>query len=65
MAKYLKLKHYRGGPARAVALPPMDRWTLDEIDAQVQFTRDLRYGGRRRPPMTDGPFVETKDLIAR
>ena len=42
MAKYLLLKHYRGGPAPAVDFPPMDQ----------------------RPPVTDGPFVETKDLIA-
>ena len=24
----------------------------------------VRYGGDGRPPMTDGPFAETKDLIA-
>ena len=24
----------------------------------------VRYGGEGRPPVTDGPFVETKDLIA-
>ena len=87
MAKYLLLKHYRGGPARAVDHPPMDQWTPDEIDAHVRFMRDfqarleesgefvdtqalapdgtfVRYGGRGRAPVTDGPFAETKDLIA-
>jgi hypothetical protein len=87
MAKYLLLKHYRGGPAPAVALPPMDRWTPDEVDAHMQFMRDfaarlketgefvdsqalapggafVRYDGAARPPVTDGPFAETKDLIA-
>ena len=30
MAKYLLLKHYRGGPAPAVDWAPMDQWTPDE-----------------------------------
>ena len=41
MAKYLLLKHYRGGPAPAVNCAPMDQWTLDDVDAQVQFVRDF------------------------
>lgn len=87
MAKYLLLKHYRGGPAPAVDCAPMDRWTPDEVDAHMRFMRDfatrleesgefvdiqalapdgtfVRYDGEGRPPVTDGPFVETKDLIA-
>jgi hypothetical protein len=87
MAKYLLLKHYRGGPAPAVDFAPMDQWTPDEVDAHVRYMRDfaarlqetgefvdtqalapdgafVRYGGEGRPPVTDGPFVETKDLIA-
>ena len=39
MAKYLLLKHYRGGPVPAVAFAPMDQWTPDEVDAHVQFMR--------------------------
>jgi hypothetical protein len=87
MAKYLLLKHYRGGPAPYVDFAPMDRWTPEEIDAHVQYMRDfaaklettgeyvdgqalspegtfVRYDGEGRPPVTDGPFAETKDLIA-
>jgi hypothetical protein len=87
MAKYLLLKHYRGGPDPAVDFVPMDQWTPDEVDAHVQFMRDfgarleetgelvdtqalapggafVRYDGEGRPPVTDGPFAETKDLIA-
>lgn len=87
MAKYLLLKHYRGGPAPVVDHPPMDRWTPEEVDAHVRFMREfaarleetgefvdtqalasggafVRYGGAGRPPVTDGPFAETKDLIA-
>jgi hypothetical protein len=87
MAKYLLLKHYRGGPAPVVDIEPMDRWAPGEVDAHVQWMRDfavrlketgefvnhqalspegsfVRFGGEGRPPVTDGPFAETKDLIA-
>jgi hypothetical protein len=86
MAKYLLLKHYRGGPA-SVNDVPMDHWTPEEVSAHVQYMRDfaarledtgefvdsqalspegtfVRYDGEGRPPVTDGPFAETKDLIA-
>lgn len=86
MAKYLLLKHYRGGPT-PVHDVPMDQWTPAEIDAHMQFMNDfaarleesgefvdaqalapegafVRYDGEGRPPVTDGPFAETKDLIA-
>ncbi len=87
MAKYLLLKHYRGGPAPVVDFGTMDQWTPAEVDAHIQFMRDfaaklegtgeyvgeqalspegtfVRYDGEGRPPVTDGPFAETKDLIA-
>ena len=86
MAKYLVLKHYRGGPA-AVNDVPMDQWTPEEVDAHIAFMNDFsarlerrgelvdvqalspdgvwaRSDGEGRPPVTDGPFAETKDLIA-
>ena len=86
MAKYLLLKHYRGGP-KAVNDVPMDRWTPQEVEDHLQFMNDfanrlvgtgefvdsqalssegtfVRYDGEGRPPATDGPFAETKDLIA-
>ena len=86
MAKYLLLKHYRGGPA-SVNDVPMDQWTPEEVSAHVQYMRDfadrlerngefvdsqalspegtfVRYDGEGRPPITDGPFAETKDVIA-
>ena len=86
MAKYLLLKHYRGGKA-AVNDVPMDKWTPEEIDAHVTYMQEfadrlsgsgefvdgqalapeglwVRYDGEGRPPVTDGPFAETKDLIA-
>ncbi len=87
MAKYLLLKHYRGGPTPATDCPPMDKWTPEEVDAHIQYMHDfakrlqekgefvdgqalapegafVRYDGEGRPPVTDGPFAETKDLIA-
>jgi hypothetical protein len=86
MAKYLLLKHYRGGPA-AVNDIPMDQWQPDEVEAHIQFMADfakrleasgefvdgqalapegvwVRSDGPGKPPVTDGPFAETKDLIA-
>ena len=87
MAKYLLLKHYRGGPTPLVDLDPMDQWAPDEVNAHIQYMRDfatrlegtgeyvdgqalapegtfVRYDGEGRAPVTDGPFAETKDLIA-
>ncbi|GIH15433.1 YciI family protein [Rugosimonospora africana] len=86
MAKYLLLKHYRGGPA-PVNDTRMDQWTPEELAAHVQYMEDfaarlettgefidtqalspqgtfVRSDGEGRPPVTDGPFAETKDLIA-
>ncbi|MGC4892708.1 YciI family protein [Micromonospora sp. DT31] len=87
MAKYLLLKHYRGGPTPVVDMPQIDRWTPEEISAHVHYMQEfaarlqdsgeyvdgqavapegtfVRYDGEGRPPVTDGPFAETKDLIA-
>ena len=87
MAKYLLLKHYRGGPRPHHEFEPMEQWTPAEIDAHLQYMRDfaarlegtgeyveerallptgtfVRNDGEGRPPVTDGPFAETKDLIA-
>jgi hypothetical protein len=86
MAKYLLLKHYRGGMP-TVDYTPMDQWTPEEVDAHMAYMSDfatrlegtgefvdgqalspdgmwVRYDGDNKPPLTDGPFAETKDLIA-
>ncbi|MFD6289403.1 YciI family protein [Streptomyces sp. NPDC060205] len=86
MAKYLLLKHYRGGPAPLNDVP-MDQWTPEEVSAHARYMSDfaarlegsgefvdsqalssegtfVRHDGEGRPPVTDGPFAETKDLIA-
>lgn len=87
MAKYLLLKHYRGGPAQRPNATPMDQWTPQEISDHIAFMQHVadvftergefvdaqalspqgtfvRYDGEGKPPVTDGPFAETKDLIA-
>jgi hypothetical protein len=86
MAKYLLLKHYRGGktPTNDV---PSEEWTPAEWQAHIQYMVDferrliasgefvssealsmdglwVRYDGEGRAPLTDGPFAETKDLVA-
>jgi hypothetical protein len=86
MAKYLMLKHYRGGRT-SVNDVPMDQLTPDEWSAHIQYMKDMeqrllasgelvsseglamggswvRFDGEGRPPVVDGPFAETKDLIA-
>jgi hypothetical protein len=42
------------------------RQTGEFVDAQALAPEGLwiRYDGEGRPPVTDGPFAETKDLIA-
>ena len=87
MAKYLMLKHYRGGPPPVVDCGSIDTWTPSEVDAHIRFMQDfaarlegtgefvdaqglspegtwVRFDGEGKPPVTDGPFAETKDLIA-
>jgi len=88
MAKYLLLKHYRGGPEPTdEGCIPMDQWTPQEITDHMSFMQHVvdtlsergefvsadglspegtfvRYDGEGRAPVTDGPFAETKDLIA-
>ena len=87
MAKYLLLKHYRGGPTPVLDLDPIDRWAPADVDAHVRFMQDfakrledtgefvdaqalapqgtfVRHAGEGKPAITDGPFAETKDLIA-
>ena len=88
MAKYLLLKHYRGGPERTdYGTVPMSDWTPEEVSDHIAFMQQVaddlqergeyvdgqalspegtfvQYGGPGKPPVTDGPFAETKDLIA-
>lgn len=87
MAKYLLLKHYRGGHEPYEPFEPMDKWTPQEVNDHIQYMNDfaaklegtgeyvdgqalspegtfVRYGGEGKPAVTDGPFAETKDLIA-
>jgi hypothetical protein len=88
MAKYLLLKHYRGGPKRMPNCEvPMEDWTPQEISDHMAFMGHVadvlgqrgeyvdgqglsqegtfvRFDGEGKPPVTDGPFAETKDLIA-
>ena len=87
MAKYLLLKHYRGGPAPVANATGLQGATAEEYRAHIAFMGDInamlqesgefvdaqalaptgtfvRYGGPDAAPVTDGPFAETKDLVA-
>ena len=64
MPKYLILKHYRGAPA-TVNDVSMDQWAPEEVDAQALSPEGAWVrADEQRQPTTDGPFAETKDLIA-
>ena len=41
MPKYLLLKHYRGGPDPHRAVPPMDQWAPEDVDAHMTFLREV------------------------
>ena len=56
MAKYLLLKHYRGGPTPANDVP-MSRWTPEEVDAHVRYMGD--FASRLE---TTGEFVDGQAL---
>lgn len=88
MAKYLLLKHYRGGPEPMPnARVPMPEWAPEDVTAHIAFMDHVadvlrergefvdaqalspegtfvRFDGEGRPPVTDGPFAESKDLVA-
>ena len=50
----------------AATSPPGWRSTGEFVDGQALSPEGtfVRYDGEGRPPVTDGPFAETKDLIA-
>lgn len=41
MAKYLLLKHYRGGPEAHHPIPPMDQWAPEDVEAHMAFLRNV------------------------
>mgnify|MGYP003300074611 CR=1 FL=1 len=56
MAKYLLLKHYRGGPERSPqGCIPMDQWTPQEISDHIGFMQHVADTLRERgePALTE------------
>ena len=41
MPKYLLLKHYRGAPEPYRAVPPMDQWAPEDVEAHFAFLRNV------------------------
>src|SRR3712207_9081948 len=37
MPKYLLLKHYRGGPEPHRAVPPINQWAPEDVEAHMAF----------------------------
>jgi hypothetical protein len=48
---------------RQLSVVHMLRFTLAQV-CETSTRSERRYDGEGRPPVTDGPFAETKDLIA-
>lgn len=84
--KFMLLQNYGGVPE---GVPPMSEWTPEEIDAHINFQKDLNAELRERgelveaqaltapqlakfvvsdgsgaPLVTDGPYPESKELLA-
>ncbi|HEX5526844.1 MAG TPA: YciI family protein [Solirubrobacterales bacterium] len=84
--KFMLLQSYGGVPE---GVPPMSEWTPEEIEAHIDFQKDLNAELRERgelveaqaltapqlakfvvsdgsgaPLVTDGPFPESKELLA-
>lgn len=84
--KFMLLQNYGGVPE---GVPPMSEWTPEEIDAHINFQKDLNAELKERgelveaqaltapqlakfvvsdgsgaPLVTDGPFPESKELLA-
>jgi hypothetical protein len=84
--KFMLLQNYGGVD---VSVPPMSEWTPEEIDAHINYQKDLNAELRERgelveaqaltapelakfvvsdgsgsPVVTDGPFPESKELLA-
>src|SRR5690242_16353863 len=84
--KFMLLQNYGGVPE---GVPPMSEWTPEEVDAHINFQKDLNAelcergelveaqaltapqlakfvvsDGSGAPLVTDGPFPESKELLA-
>lgn len=57
MPKYLLLKHYRGGPEPHRAVPPMNQWAPEDVEAHLAFQGHVNEMLRAR-----GEYVEAKAL---
>jgi hypothetical protein len=57
MAKYLLLKHYRGGPQPHHPFPPMDQWAPEDVEAHIAFQHHVSDLLRE-----NGEFVDAQGL---
>src|SRR6201989_3091155 len=57
MPKYLLLKHYRGGPEPHRAVPPIDQWAPEDVEAHVAFQHHVS-----ELLEENGEYVDTRAL---
>src|SRR4028119_2495658 len=64
MAKYLLLKHYRGGPT-PVRDVPMDQWAPEEISAHLQYMDDFAARLEGTGEFVDGQALAPEGTFVR
>ena len=64
MAKYLLLKHYRGGPERTdYGTIPMSDWTPQEVSDHIAFMNQVADDFRERDEFAQSVFQEFGDRL--
>ena len=63
MAKYLILKHYRGGPTPYVAFEPLDRWAPDKVDAHMKYMHDFAAKLQETGEFVDGQALSPEQRL--
>ncbi|MFC0627995.1 YciI family protein [Kribbella deserti] len=59
MPRYLLLKHYRGGPAQQRAVPPMEEWAPEDVEAHMAFLHHVSDLLEKNGEFVDGQALTT------
>ena len=65
MARYLLLKHYRGGPEAHRPYPPMDEWAPEDVEAHMAFLRNVRATLQESGEYVDGQALTPEQSWVR
>jgi len=65
MARYLLLKHYRGGPEPHHPFPPMDEWAPEDVEAHMAFLHNVRDVLQESGEYVDGQALTPENTWVR